>query len=152
MDDDTVLIGCAIIFKGEGKNTMWLITQKKEDSDWELPRQRARKKSESTAKAAIRLAGEQFGMSAKVLEEAGRAGGVTTINGETKPQRTLYYLMILKSADGEVVGYHDHAWLSYASAVRKLPSKRDRKMIKSARKELRAWQKREEEKKKQNKK
>jgi hypothetical protein len=151
MDNDTVLIGCAIIFKGEGKRRKWLITKKKEDSDWELPRQKARKKSESTAKAAIRLAGEQLGMSAKVLEEAGRAGGVTTINGETKPQRTLYYLMVLKSDDGEVVGYKKHAWLSYAPAVRKLTSKRDRKMIKAARKELRAWLKRQEEEKKKKK-
>lgn len=150
--DDTVLIGCAIIFKGEGKQRKWLIAKKKEDSDWELPRQKSRKKSESTAKAAIRLAGEQFGISAKVLEEAGRAGGVTTVNGETKPQRTLYYLMILKSEDGEVIGYKDHAWLSYASAVRKLSSKRDRKMIKAAREELKAWQKREEERKKKEKK
>jgi predicted amidohydrolase len=152
MDDDTVLIGCAVIFKGEGKQRKWLITQKKEDSDWELPRQKARKKSESTAKAAGRLAGEQLGMSARVLEEAGRAGGVTTINGETKPQRTLYYLMVLRSQDGEVIGYYDHAWLPYASAVRKLSAKRDRKMIKAAREELKAWQKREEEKRKRNKK
>lgn len=150
--DDTVLIGCAVIFKGEGKQRKWLITKKKEDSDWELPRQKARKKSESTAKAAIRLAGEQLGMRAKVLEEAGRAGGVTTVNNETKPQRTLYYLMVLKSSDGEVIGYKEHLWLSYAAAVRKLSSKRDRQMIKAARHELKAWQKREEERKKKEKK
>lgn len=147
MDKDRVLIGVAIIFRGEGKKREWLITKEKEDSDWSLPRQKARKKSESTAKAAIRLAGEKLGISAKVLEEAGRAGGVTTVNNETKAKRELYYLMIQKSADGEVVGYKEHAWLPYANAVRKLPSKRDRKMIKAAREELRTWLKRQEEEK-----
>jgi ADP-ribose pyrophosphatase YjhB (NUDIX family) len=143
MDKNLVLVSVAIIFREGKRKREWLITKQTESSDWELPRILVRK-GESSARAALRMAGEQLGMSTKVLEEAGRAGGVTSVNDKAFPQRQLYYLMVQKAATGEVIGFAKHAWLEYARAVRNLSSKRDRQMIKAARKELKAWLKREQ--------
>jgi hypothetical protein len=93
----------------------------------------------------MRMMGEKGGMSIKVLEEAGRWGGVTSVNGKAVPQRQIYYLARLKSSQGEVIGFEEHAWLEYAKAVRKLRSKIERSMIKQARKELRVVLKKEKE-------
>ena len=84
--------------------------------------------------------GEQGGMTTKVLAEAGRAGGVTTVNGKTLPQRYIYYLMLQQYSEGEVLGFEDYAWLSYAKALRKLSSKREKMMLRQAKKELSKWQ------------
>jgi len=147
MDKNLVLVSTPIIFKEWRGKTMWFITKQEKESPWELPKIAVRK-AESSARASIRLAGEQLGMDAKVLEEAGRAGGTTSVNGKVLAQRQLYYLMRLRDASGEVLGFEDSAWLDYASAVRKLSAKRDKQMLKGARKELVAWSKREKEKEK----
>ncbi len=146
MDKNTVLISVACIYRDKGKKREWLITKQEEDSDWELPRIAARK-TESTARASIRMAGEQLGMTVKVLEEAGRAGGITTMGGKTVPQRHLYYLARLKAATGEAIAFEATEWLPYANAVRRLTAKRDRQMLKGAREELEKWLKRKKEEK-----
>lgn len=151
IDKNLVLISVAIIFKEQKRgNPKWLIVKEEEEGSWTLPRIIARK-TESTARAALRMSGEQLGMSTKVLEEAGRAGGVTTVNDKTAPKRELYYLVRLKAETGEAIGFHKADWFDYAGAVRKLSSKRDRKMIKAARKEYRKWKKKKEEEKEEKK-
>lgn len=145
MDKNTVFISVACLFKEYRGRRTWLIAKPKEDSEWELPRIISRK-AESSARGAIRMCGEQLGISAQVLEEAGRAGGVTTVNDKTVPQKHLYYLMIVLDMSGEALAFFDTKWLDYAQAVRKLPQKRDRQMLKAAREELVRWKKREEKK------
>jgi hypothetical protein len=95
----------------------------------------------------LRMMGEQGGMGTQILEEAGRAGGVATVNEKTVPRRYIYYLMVQKSGSKEVLGFDEHLWLEYAKAVRKLSSKRERAMLRQARQELRKWEKRKKEKK-----
>ena len=141
MNKDLILISGAILFKEHRGKRLWFLV-KEEDGAWEIPKVVARK-TESTARAALRMMGEQGGMGAQVLEEAGRAGGVTTINGKILPQRYIYYLL-MQISEGEVLGFEEYTWLEYAKAVRKLSSKRERLMIKQARKELRKWKKQQQ--------
>jgi len=146
MDQNLALVSGAIVFKGEKSKRRWLVVKKSgEDGEWEFPKVMVRK-TESSARAAIRMMGEKGGMDAKVLEEAGRAGGLTTINDTVVPQRRLYYLMVQEAA-GEILGFEDYKWLEYADAVRKLSSKRERLMLKQARQELKKWQKKQENEK-----
>lgn len=148
--EQLVLAAGAIVFKeGRGKS-YWLITKQAENDEWEIPKVVVRK-GESSVRAAMRMMGEKGGMTTQVLEEAGRAGGVTTINGKTLPQRYLYYLMLLKEPSGEAIGFAAHKWLEYAKAVRKLSSKREQTMLRQARKEYRIWKKNIELEKKLNK-
>jgi len=142
MNKDLILISGAILFKDHRGKRLWFLVKQEEDGAWEIPKVVARK-TESSARAALRMMGEQGGMSATVLEEAGRAGGVTTINGKILPQRHIYYLL-MQDSEGEVLGFENYAWLEYARAVRKLSSKRERLMIKQARKELRKWKKQQQ--------
>lgn len=138
MEKNLVLVSGAILFKKEGRKRLWFLI-KQEDGEWEIPKVAVRK-TESSARAALRMMGEQGGMSTKVLEEAGRAGGITTINGKVLPQRYIYYLMAHGYEAGEAIGFEDYLWLEYAKAVRKLSSKRERAMMRFARKELRKWE------------
>ncbi len=146
MNNNLVLVSGAIVFKDQGKKTRWFIVKQSEEEDWEIPKALVRK-AESSVRAALRMMGEKGGMSTKVLEEAGRAGGVTTINGKALPQRHIYYLILLRSDSQEAIGFKDHAWLEYAKAVRKLSSKRERAMLKQARKVYRSWKKEQQSQK-----
>jgi len=142
MDKNFVLVSGAVVFKVVRGKNRWFITKQGEDGEWELPKVVVRK-GESSVRAALRMIGEKGLMSTKVLEEVGRAGGITTINGKTLPQRYLYYLMILQSASEEPIGFSDHLWAEYAKVVRKLSSKRERAMLRQARKTYRTWKKTE---------
>ncbi|MGB6839059.1 MAG: hypothetical protein WBD86_01415 [Microgenomates group bacterium] len=144
IDKNLVLISGAIVFKETRGKRRWFLAKQVENGEWEIPKILARK-TESSARAAIRLMAEKGSMDAKVLEEAGRAGGSGIINGKAVPQRYLYYLMALQGM-GEILGFEEYAWLEYAKAVRKLSSKRERLMIKNAREELKKWQRKEENK------
>jgi 8-oxo-dGTP pyrophosphatase MutT (NUDIX family) len=139
MNNNLVLISAAIIFKNKGKKRRWFIVKQTDEGKWEFPKAIVRK-AESSVRAILRATGEKGAMTIKVLEEAGRAGGITTINGKTVPQRHLYYLAVLLSASEEPIGYPEHLWLEYAKAVRKLASKRERTMLKQARKVLKKWE------------
>lgn len=125
----------------------WLIVKQDEEGDWEIPKVMVRK-GESSVRAAIRLMGEKANLEGRIIEEAGRTGGAVTVNGKTSPKRTLYYLMIEKNS-GEIIGFEEHEWLPYASAVRKLPSKTERKMLKSAREEYETYEKARQKRKKE---
>ena len=139
MKNDKVLVSGAIVFKEYRRRLTWLIVKKNEENGWEIPKVVVRK-GESSVKAAIRMMGEQAGIGAKVLEEAGRAGGSTSINGRVVPQKNIYYLMMQNSA-GEILGFENHKWLEYAKAMRKLSSKREKVIMKQAKKELTTWKK-----------
>ena len=147
MDTNLVLVSSAVVFKESRGKTHWFVVKQSGAENWELPRVIVRK-VESSVRAAIRMMGEQGGMTTQVLEEAGRAGGVTTINGKTMPQRHLFYLMMHLSSEGEAIGFDAIQWLEYAKAVRALSSKRERAVLKQARVELRKWKKEEEKKRK----
>lgn len=151
MNKKRVLVSCACVVKfGKGK-PKWFIVKQNEESGWEIPKIVVRK-TESSVRAALRMMGEQGGMKTKVIEEAGRAGGITTVNGKTLPQRHLYYFMIHKADSGESIGFKEYDWFEYAKAVRKLPSKRERQMLKAARKEYRKWRKERKRKREEAKK
>ncbi len=130
-----MLVSVAVIFKETNGKRKWLLVKKNDDSEWELPRITVRK-TESSARGALRMAGEQLGANTQILEEAGRSGGMVTVNGRTLSQRQLYYLMKLKSQDGEVLGFSQADYMEYTQAVRKLGTKRDKQMLKAARDEL----------------
>ena len=140
--ENIILVSVACLFREYRGKRQWFVAKQEKDSEWELPRIVARK-AESSARAGIRMMGEQMGITVQVLEEAGRAGGVIRVNGKSVPQRHLYYLMIQRDASGEVLAFADHEWLPYAKAVRRLPAKRDRQMLKAARAELKVWLRKE---------
>lgn len=125
-----LLIGVATLFKkSKGKN-VWFLTKKKDAADWELPKTNVRR-GESSVRSVIRMMGEQGGMDAKVLEEAGRANGASMVNGKPVSNRSLYYLMFMKEGH-EVLGFEDYEWFEYAKAARKLKNKKEIAMFKSA--------------------
>lgn len=135
-----VLVSGAVLFKEQRGKLSWFIVKLPDEEAWEFPKVLVRR-GESSVRAALRMMGEKGGMTTKVLEEAGRAGGVTTVNDRTLPQRYLYYLMVMKTGTSEPVGFPKYAWFDYAKAARKLSSKREKQMLKSARSELKKWKK-----------
>ena len=140
MDKNTVLLSVACLYKETKGKLRWFIVKQSEVDGWEIPKVLVRK-GESSVRAALRMMGEKGGMATRVLEEAGRSGGVTTINGRTLPQRHLYYLMVTKNSSSEAIGFPEYLWVEYANAVRKMSLKRDRLMLKAARKTLIKWKK-----------
>ncbi len=140
---DLILESAAIVVRQGSKKNFWLVIKESEDSPWEIPKVIVRK-GESSVRAAIRTMGERANMDAKVIEEAGRSGGLATVNDKTVSKRQIYYLMVQNNV-GEIIGFENYRWLEYAKAVRKLSSKRERQMIKSARVEWKKWLKEEKE-------
>jgi 8-oxo-dGTP pyrophosphatase MutT (NUDIX family) len=135
-----ILIGGAIVFKDNRGKRQFLVVKQKEDSDWEIPKVTVRK-GESSVRAVIRMTSEQAGMSARVLEEAGRATGTTIINGKSIPQKYYYYLMLQKAGGTEVIGFFDFQWLEYSMALKKIVLKREKEMFKGGRDVLKEWEK-----------
>lgn len=132
-----ILISSAVVYKNpeKGKKSkakpLWFVVRTVDESGWEIPKTAVRR-GESSVRAVIRLMGEQGGMRAKVLEEAGRSGGSANINGKIVSQRYLFYLMVCKG-DSEVLGFPGAEWLEYEKAVRRLSSKKEQNMLKRAR-------------------
>jgi hypothetical protein len=140
LKNNTILIGGAIIFKDyRGKRTFLLVKLEKE-SDWEIPKITVRK-GESSVRAVIRMTGELAGMNAKVLEEAIRATGATTINGRLISQKYYYYLMMLKAGGSEALGFADHKWFDYSKALKLVTLKREKDALKAAKDVLKEWEK-----------
>ncbi len=132
MTEKILMVAAAAVYKNEGKKRLWFITKADKETDWELPKTMARK-GESSVRAAIRMMGEQGGMRAKVLEEVGRSGGTTKVNGNPVAQRLLYYLMHFRDGE-EALGFTESTWLEYDKALRRLGSKREQQMLKDAKK------------------
>src|SRR3989344_4156050 len=148
IDKNTVLISGACLFREVRGKRQWFLVKQTKAGEREIPKVLTRK-GESSVRAALRMMSEKAGISARVLEEAGRAGGATTINGKTLPQRHIYYLMLTKTTPVESIGFPESAWLDYSNAVKKLSSKREKQMLKSAREVLEKWKK-ANQKKRQN--
>ncbi len=128
-----------MVFKDYRGKRFFLLVRQKEESGWEIPKITVRK-GESSVRASIRLTGEQAGMNARVLEEAGRASGVATINGKTISQKFYYYLMLYR-AGAEIIGFEEFAWLPYADALKRLSLKREKDILRSGKDVLKTWEK-----------
>jgi len=135
-----ISMGGAIVFRGNGGKRQFLLVKTKEGGDWEIPKVAVRK-GESSVRAAIRLMGEQGGMTARVLEEAGRFAGTVILNGKSIPQKYYYYLMLQKGGSNELIGFSKYKWLEYAEAVKKISLKREKDMFRLAREVLKLWEK-----------
>ena len=146
-DKNLILISGAVVYKDDNGKDKYFLVKEPDGKGWEIPKVVVRK-GESSVRAALRMMGEKGAMTTKVLEEAGRAGGVTTTNGKTFPQRYLYYLMVLKSKPVEVVGFGENVWVDSTSAIRKVSSKREKQMLKSAKDTLKEVRKKRKEKRK----
>lgn len=146
MNNNFVLIGGVCLFKEEEGKTFWLLTKTNTESDWELPKIIVRK-VESSVRAVLRMLGEQGGMSVRVIEEAGRTSGATTINNKVVPQKVIYYLARQKSSEGEIIGFSEFTWVEYPKALKKLSQKKEIQMLTAARDEYKEWLKRRKKKK-----
>jgi ADP-ribose pyrophosphatase YjhB (NUDIX family) len=139
-NNQQILIGGALVFRDNRGKRQWLVVKQKDEGDWEIPKVTVRK-GESSVRAVIRMTTEQAGMSARVLEEAGRGTGNTVINGKTIPQKYYYYLMVQKAGGIEVIGFNDFKWLEYGEAVRKIVTKKEKDILKSGKEVLKEWEK-----------
>ena len=135
-----LLVGGALVFKDSRGKRQFLVVKQKDDGDWEIPKVNVRR-GESSVRAVIRMTSEQAGMSARVLEEAGRTASTAIINGKNIPQKFLYYLMEQKAGGVEVVGFNDFKWLEYGEAVKKISLKREKDIIRSGKDVLKEWEK-----------
>jgi hypothetical protein len=135
VNKNMVLVSGACIFKEARGNIKWFIVKQNGEDDWEIPKVLVRK-GESSVRGALRMMGEKGNMTTRVLEEAGRYGGVTTVNGKKLPQRYIYYLMLSRASSGEAIGFSENVWLDFGKAVKKLYSKREKSVLKLANREL----------------
>jgi hypothetical protein len=131
-DSNIFLVSAGVCFKKTRGRIYWFIVRQGEKGEWEIPKINVRR-GESSVRASIRMMAEKGGMNAQVLEEVGRAGGAALVNGQSVPQRILFYLMIYKDG-GEVIGFTQHAWLEYRKASKELVGKRDKQMLRDANK------------------
>lgn len=135
--NSTILIGGALIYKeSRRRRFFWLVVDK--EGRWEIPKVTVRR-GESSPRAVIRMAGEQAGMNARILEEIDRGSGVVAVNSKTIVQKTYYYLLVLHSA-GEVLGFAKYAWLDYKKALKALYLKKEKDALKTAEEMLRQWE------------
>ena len=117
-----------------------MLVKTKEDAEWEIPKVIVRK-GESSVRAVIRLTGEQGGMTARVLEEAGRTMGTTILNNKSIPQKYYYYVMLQKGGPSELIGFAEFKWLEHTEAVKKVPLKREKDMLRLSREVIKQWEK-----------
>jgi 8-oxo-dGTP pyrophosphatase MutT (NUDIX family) len=139
-NNQQITIGGAIVFRDYRGRRQFLLVKTKDDGDWEIPKVIVRK-GESSVRSVIRLTGEQGGMTARVLEEAGRATGTTILNNKSVPQKYYYYIMLQKGGSSELIGFADYKWLMYGEAVKRIPLKREKDMFRQAREVLKLWEK-----------
>lgn len=136
----TVLVAGAVIFRDYNGKIQWLLVKENADDDWEIAKTIVRK-GESSVRASLRMLGQKGGMSARVLEEAGRSGGVSTVNGKTVPRRFIYYVLLTKSQAQESIGFADVAWVDYKDAFKKLPTKKEQAILKDSYEIYKQWKK-----------
>lgn len=135
VNKNIVLVAGACIFKEKRGNTKWFLVKQNAEDDWEIPKVLVRK-GESSVRSVLRMMGEKGNMTTRVLEEAGRFGGITTVNGKRLPQRHIYYLMLEKSQSGESIGFNDSSWFEYSKSLKLISSKREKFVLKAANTEL----------------
>lgn len=138
-NNQPVLIGGAVVFRDNRGKRQFLLVKTKEDGDWEIPKVVVRR-GESSVRAVIRLTAEQGGISARVLEEAGRYTGNAIVNGTSISQKYYYYLMFQKGGSSELIGFYEFKWLDAGVVAKKLTTKKEKEMYKSAREVLKEWE------------
>ena len=134
-----LLISGGIIFKDYRGRRKFLLVKQKNEEGWEIPKVAGRR-GESSVRAVIRMTGEQAGMNATVLEEAGRFSGMVAVNGKSIPQKHLYYILVQKSG-GEIMGFEKFEWLEFEKALKKITSKREKEMLRNTKSVLKEWEK-----------
>jgi len=139
-NNKSVLVSGAAVFRDYNDKIEWLLVKETAENDWEIPKTIVRK-GESSVRAAIRMLGQKGSMTGRVLEEVGRSGGVSTVNGKTVPRRFIYYIMYTKFQSQEAIGYAEVAWLEYKNAVKKLPTKKEQTILKDSFDYFKAWKK-----------
>jgi 8-oxo-dGTP pyrophosphatase MutT (NUDIX family) len=139
-NNKTVLVAGVVLFRERDDKTEWFLSKESSDGEWELPKTIVRK-GESSVRAVIRLMSQKGSMSTRVLEEAGRSGGVSTINGKTVPRRFIYYTMLTKSQATEAIGFIESKWYEYKDASKKLTSKKEQTILKEAYEYYKVWKK-----------
>lgn len=139
-NNKSVLVSGAVVFRDFNGKIEWLLVKESSENDWEIPKTIVRK-GESSVRAAIRMLGQKGSMNGRVLEEAGRSGGVSTINGKTVPRRFIYYIMFTRSQAQEAIGYADVTWLEYKNAFKKLPTKKEQGILKDSYEYYKVWKK-----------
>lgn len=142
---NNILIGTALIYKESRGRRAYLVVKQGEEDNWEFPKATVRR-GESSVRAVIRMAGEAGGISARVLEEAGRVNSIAVVNGKTVPQRLYYYLMFQKAA-GEIIGFGKFEWLDFKKAFKKLSLKREKQALGDAERLIKQWEKEAKNKK-----
>jgi 8-oxo-dGTP pyrophosphatase MutT (NUDIX family) len=139
-NNQQITIGGAIVFRENRGKRQFLIVKTKDDGDWEIAKVIVRK-GESSVRSVIRLTGEQGGMTARVLEEAGRSTGTTILNGKTLPQKYYYYILLQRGGPSELIGFVAFKWLELGDAIKKVTLKREKEMFRLAREVLKQWEK-----------
>lgn len=133
-----MLTAGAVVFKRlDNKKVQWFVVKNSEEESWEIPKTVVRK-GESSVRAALRMMGEQAGMTTRILEEAGRYSTSIAVNGKMTPKQFIYYLMLFKSS-GEVLAFDEFNWLDFGKAIKKLDSKKEKDMLRGAKEELDKW-------------
>lgn len=85
------------------------------------------------------MMGEQGGMRARVLEEAGRISSTVKKADKVVNQKQLFYLMLHRADSGESIGFSETDWLEYSKASRKLSLKREVQVLREANKIFKSW-------------
>ena len=133
-----ISIGGAVVYKeGRSKRYYWLVADK--EGNWEIPKVTVRR-GESSVRAVIRMTSEIVGMNARILEEVGRYSTVVLVNGKATPQRTYYYLLLLKSVT-EIMGFEKYQWIDFKKASKAVELKREKDALKSAEELIKKWEK-----------
>lgn len=134
--EKVVLMSAVLMFRGKSdKGLQWYLVKQNDEENWDFPKTIARK-GESSVRAAIRLMLEAAGVKAKVLDEAGRAGGATKVNGKAVTQRNLYYLMQYQGGGEELLQFTDAQWVDDKKILKTLKNKREKSMLEAAREAL----------------
>jgi 8-oxo-dGTP pyrophosphatase MutT (NUDIX family) len=139
-NNQQIVIGGAVVFRENRGKRQFLLVKQKEGDDWEIAKVTVRR-GESSVRAVLRMISEQAGMTARVLEEAGRATGTTIVNSKSIPQKFYYYLLLQKGGNTELIGFNQYKWLEYGDAIKKLVLKREKDMLKGGKDVLKIWEK-----------
>jgi 8-oxo-dGTP pyrophosphatase MutT (NUDIX family) len=137
--NNQISISGAVVFRDNRGRRQYFLVKQSGGKDWEIPKVAVRR-GESSVRAVLRMIGEQAGINARILEEAGRGTGSVVVNGKTVPQKHYYYLL-MQRAGGEVLGFDDYRWVEYAKALRLIFLKKEKGILRSAREVLTKWEK-----------
>lgn len=97
-----------IVYKRNGKNVTWLVTQHSTNKHWSFPKGHIgdTNENEKMEEAALREVGEEGGIKARIVNDEPIAVSYTYRNGQSLIKKTVYYfLMEYVSGDPK-----DHDW------------------------------------------